>query len=192
MWWARLLNSLLALHNGGAAAATSYESIATVTVGAGGSSAITFSSIPSTYQHLQIRILSRSTRAQTGDYISMQFNSDTGSNYSYHGLGGDGANTVAFGYATQTLMDVERASAATATSGVFGITVVDILDYANTSKYKTMRSLGGFDNNGSGELYLTSGSWQNTNAVNTITLKAQGGTSNFVQYSSFALYGIKG
>jgi hypothetical protein len=168
-----------------------YDSIATTTVGAGGSSSITFSSIPSTYTHLQLRILFRSTRSQTGDYTAMQFNSDTGSNYSYHGLGGDGASTVAFGYATQTFMDVERASAATATSGVFGVAVIDILDYANTSKYKTMRSLGGFDNNGSGEIYLTSGSWQNTNAVNAITLKAQGGTSNFAQYSSFALYGIK-
>lgn len=186
------LIGIIASSGGAAASATSYESIATVTVGAGGSSAITFSSIPSTYQHLQIRILFRSTRAQTGDYTSMQFNSDTGSNYAYHGLGADGANAIGFGYATQTLMDVERASAASATSGVFGVAVVDVLDYANTNKYKTMRSLGGFDNNGSGEIYLTSGLWQNTNAVSTITLKAQGGTSNFAQYSSFALYGIKG
>lgn len=34
---------------------TDYDSIATTTVGAGGAASITFSSIPSTYQHLQIR-----------------------------------------------------------------------------------------------------------------------------------------
>lgn len=193
MWWARLLNNIAALLSGvGAAAATSYESIATVTVGAGGSSSISFTSIPSTYKHLQVRGIARSTRAQTADYIALQLNSDTGSNYSYHGLQGDGSTAAAFGFGTQTFMDVERAAAATASANVFGVFVFDILDYANTSKYKTMRNLGGFDNNGSGEIYLTSGSWQNTNAITTITLKTQLGTSNFAQYSTVALYGIKG
>ena len=170
----------------------SYESIATVTVGGGGSSSISFTSIPSTYQHLQVRGIARSTRSQTGDYIALQLNSDTGSNYAYHGLTGDGSTASAYGLATQTFMDVERAAAASATASVFGASVFDILDYANINKYKTMRNLGGFDNNGSGEIYLTSGLWLNTNAVTTITLKVQGGTSNFAQYSSFALYGIKG
>jgi hypothetical protein len=169
-----------------------YDSIATVTVGAGGSSSITFSSIPNTYTHLQVRGIARSTRSATSDYIALQLNSDTGSNYAYHGLEGDGSTASAFGLATQTFMDVERASAASATASVFGASVFDILDYANTNKYKTMRNLGGIDNNGSGSVFLTSGLWQNTNAVTTITLKAQGGTSNFAQYSSFALYGIRG
>jgi hypothetical protein len=187
-----LLNSIVSiLDSGVAASTTAYESIATTTLGST-TGTITFSSIPATYTHLQIRIMSRSTRSQTGDYIAMQFNADTGSNYAYHGIGGDGSAATAFGFATQTFMDVERAAAATATASVFGVSVVDILDYANTNKYKTMRSLGGFDNNGSGEIYLTSGLWQNSNAITSITLKAQGGTSSFVQYSSFALYGIKG
>ena len=169
-----------------------YDSIATTTVGSGGASSITFSSIPSTYTHLQVRMISRSTRSQTSDYISLQLNSDTGSNYAYHGFGGDGASTVAFGYGTQTFMDIERATASSANANVFGVSVFDISDYTNTNKYKTMRCLGGFDNNGNGEIYLISGLWQNTNAVNTITLKAQAGTSNFAQYTTAALYGIKG
>ena len=192
MWWALLLNSIVSiLDSGVAASTTAYESIATTTLG-GTTATITFSSIPATYTHLQIRIMSRSTRSATGDYIAMQFNADTGSNYAYHGLDGNGSSASAFGLATQTFMDVERAAAATATASVFGVSVVDILDYANTNKYKTMRSLGGFDNNGDGSITLTSGLWQNSNAVTSITLKAQGGTSSFVQYSSFALYGIKG
>jgi len=168
-----------------------YDSIATTTLSST-TGTITFSSIPATYTHLQIRIMSRSTRSQTGDYIAMQFNADTGSNYAYHGITGDGSAASAFGLASQTFMDIERAAAATATASVFGVSVIDILDYANTNKYKTMRCLGGFDNNGSGEIYLTSGLWQNSNAITSITLKAQSGTSSFVQYSSFALYGIKG
>jgi hypothetical protein len=170
-----------------------YDSIASTTVGAGGAASITFDLTGvSGYTHLQIRGIARSTRSATSDYIALQLNSDTGSNYAYHGLEGDGSTASAFGLATQTFMDVERASAASATASVFGASVFDILDYANTNKYKTMRNLGGFDNNGSGSIFLTSGLWQNTNAVSTITLKAQGGTSNFAQYSSFALFGIKG
>jgi hypothetical protein len=172
--------------------AGAYESIATITVPSGGAASIQFTGIPQNYAHLQIRGIARSTRSQTGDYIALQLNADTGSNYAYHGLTGNGSTASAFGLATQTFMDVERAAAASATASVFGASVFDILDYANTNKYKTMRNLGGFDNNGSGEIFLTSGLWQNTNAVTTITLKTQGGTSNFAQYSTFALYGIKG
>ena len=70
---------------------------------------------------------------------------------------------------------------------IFGTFIVDILDYANTNKYKTMRALDGFDANGSGYAVLWSGNWRSTSAVSTITIT--GGT--FAQYSSFALYGIK-
>ena len=81
----------------------------------------------------------------------------------------------------------------TANSGanMFGSGVIDILDYANTNKYKTVRTLSGDDKNGSGYVVFGSGLWQNTNAVSTITLTNHGAT-NFQQYSSFALYGIKG
>ena len=62
--------------------------------------------------------------------------------------------------------------------------------YKRQSKYKTQRTLGGYDNNGAGVVGLSSGVWMNTNAVTSITFVPGGGT-NFVQYSSFALYGIK-
>ena len=77
------------------------------------------------------------------------------------------------------------------TANSFGAYVVDVLDYANTNKYKTVRTLGGKDLNGSGQEGLYSNLWKNTNAITDITLKVVGG-SNFVQYSHFALYGIKG
>jgi hypothetical protein len=69
--------------------------------------------------------------------------------------------------------------------------VADIFDYTNTSKYTTMRTLAGCDTNGNGEMGFKSGLWMNTNAVTTITI-VNNDSSNFSQYSSFALYGIKG
>ena len=170
----------------------SYESIATVTVGAGGTSSIDFTSIPSTYKHLQIRGLARSTRAATTDYIRMQFNGDTTSNYRDHLLYGTGAAAASGDDGNNAGIFLHRVAAASATSGMFGALVIDILDYTSTSKNKTTRQLGGTDQNGSGEIDFGSGLWFKTpEAITSIKLQAQAGTSNFAQYSSFALYGIK-
>ena len=170
----------------------SYESIATVNVGSGGSSSVTFSSIPSTYKHLQIRAISRTDRASSaGDGGLMQFNSDTGANYAYHYLQGDGSSVAAGAASSNTSILFSRSSSASQTSGIFGVTVIDILDYANTNKYKTTRNLGGNDANGSGIVSLLSGLWMSTSAITSITLDQQNGP-NWVQYSSFAIYGIKG
>jgi hypothetical protein len=80
--------------------------------------------------------------------------------------------------------------AATAGASMFSGEVIDILDYANTNKYKTTRLINGRDQNGSGFIWFNSGLWQNTNAITSLTFTAQNG--NYAQYSSFALYGIKG
>jgi hypothetical protein len=171
---------------------TSYESIATVTVGAGGTSSITFSSIPSTYQHLQIRCLMQETQAGTDwDNFNAVFNSDTGANYTRHFLEGNGATATAFGAANRSAAFVGMVSRSGAGASVFGINIIDILDYANTNKYKTVRSLAGFDRNGGGSVGLFSSAWLSTSAITSIVLTADSG-SNFSQYSSFALYGIKG
>jgi hypothetical protein len=79
----------------------------------------------------------------------------------------------------------------TPATNVFGAGVTDILDYTNTSKNTTVRALGGADANGSGSIDLTSAAWLNTNAVTSITLTTNNG-STFTAGSSFALYGIKG
>jgi len=79
----------------------------------------------------------------------------------------------------------------TAGSNVFAVTVLDLLDYANTSKNKTVRNLAGYDKNGAGQIALNSGSWMSTSAVTQIDISPRVGTL-FSQYSSFALYGIKG
>jgi hypothetical protein len=165
---------------------TSYESIATTTVGLIGATTVTFSSIPSTYQHLQLRCFINNTAGNIS--TSMQFNSDTGSNYAKHGLFGDGASATTAGSASVTSMTFQMYSGNTTNN--YSATVIDILDYANTNKNKTVRGLTGYDNNGSGLIALGSGLWINTSAVSTITLAVAG--SLWTQYSSFALYGIKG
>jgi hypothetical protein len=132
------------------APASNFESIATVTVGSGGSSSITFSSIPSTYKHLQIRVFAQETRATYGIAdISMTFNSDTAANYSVHGFYGDGSGvSQANNISTQSSITFGEGTIGTTTGGTFGVAIVDILDYANTNKYKTTRTLTGVDING--------------------------------------------
>ena len=159
----------------------SYESIQTVTVGAGGASSITFSSIPSTFSHLQIRALAKATN--TGGATGLWFaNSDTTqSNYYSHFLVGNGSTATAAAYNNPYSWSYSDAT--------FTGLVIDVLDYSNANKYKTIRTLRGWDNNGSGNISLESGLWKNTAAITSF--KFQMDTGNLAQYSSFALYGIK-
>jgi len=186
-----LLNLISAIHGTGVAASTnSYESIATTTVGAGGVSNVTFSSIPGTYKHLQIRILANGSTAGDQD-LQVQLNSDTGTNYSYHTLYGNGASAAANAGATQSSMiGGWNFAIGTGSANIYSVAVIDVLEYANTNIYKTIRSLAGQDKNGSGTVGLFSGNWRSTSAVTSIKLYPASG--NFNQYSSFALYGIKG
>jgi hypothetical protein len=169
---------------------TSYESIETVTVGSGGVINFSFTSIPSTYTHLQLRGIVRSNQAGSGITTStLQFNSDTGSNYTYHNLIGNGTAASVGGVASATASVITNAPQLSATSNAFGVTIIDILDYTNTNKYKTIRALHGADLNGSGQIILSSGLWMNTSAITSILVNP---AADAVQYTHFALYGIKG
>jgi len=164
-----------------------FESIATAT-GTGSSGTITFSSIPATYQHLQLRVMAFDTD-NTNRLGEIQFNSDTGTNYARHWLYGDGSTAAVSGVTTTNRINAWVAWG-TSTSNAT-VAIVDMLDYASTSKYKTVRCLSGTDRNStSGEVDLTSGLWQSTSAINSITFKLNNG--NFSTSSTFALYGIKG
>jgi hypothetical protein len=164
----------------------SFESIATVTVGSGGSSSVSFTSIPNTYTHLQIRGIGQSASADY--YVRYQFNGDSGTNYYHHSLTGDGSSASA---AAGSNSDGSFAGPQMGynTGSVRGVHICDILDYANTNKYKTCRVLGGYDNNGSGVVTLHSGLWKSTSAITSISIFPYAG--NLTQYTHFALYGIK-
>jgi len=190
------IGSVKAFGWGALLSSTAFESIATTTVGSGGSSSITFSSIPSTYTHLQIKYIARDDRSgSSGDYLKITFNSDTSANYSTHMLYATGAAVGATADTSVSNMAIGRVPTAGHNASIFGVGVLDLLDYANTNKYKTVRLLSGYDTNNTGSepgyLPFNSGSWRSTSAVSTITIAPNVG-SNFVQYSHFALYGIKG
>jgi hypothetical protein len=171
--------------------ASSYESISTVTVGAGGSATVTFSSIPATYTHLQIRGIMRAGQTDTGRNMFMQYNGDTGANYNWHYFDGDGTSVTGSGAANQNQMLCGRMNAASAPASSFGVIIIDILDYANTNKYKTFRAITGAERNGGGVVRFDSGTWRSTSAINSVNFYVSDSDS-FQQYSQLALYGIKG
>jgi hypothetical protein len=178
--------------SGHLASPTSFDSIATVTVGSGGSSTISFTSIPSTYKHLQLRMTTRAGVTGTGsEWILASFNSDTATNYSWHYLGTDSTSVVSGNSLTATGSRIGLHWSTSNLANTFHGNIVDILDYTDTNKYKTTRSLVGSNTNTGtySEMFLLSSNWRSTSAINSITL-----TSNwsFGQYSSIALYGIKG
>ena len=168
-----------------------YESIATTTLSSSAAT-ITFSSIPSTYTHLQVRGIARDTSAGTTEIdIIMRYNGDSGTNYAFHYLYGNGSATGAAGLGTRSDPRAGLAVNGGALANTFGVVVADILDYKNTNKYKTTRVLAGTDRNGAGTVVFESTLWNNTAAITQIDLTVSGGSS-FATYSQFALYGIKG
>ena len=180
----------------------SYESIATVTVGSGGTASVNFTSIPATYTHLQIRSLFQTNRTTYAvDQITWRFNDDAGNNYACHYIRGGlvtSPTVVASVSATSTNRITYPAISTGVVASAFTASVMDILDYANTNKYTTTRELAGYDINGTagtdsygGTVTLGSGLWMNTNAITKITIDKTDG-SLWNQYSQFALYGIKG
>lgn len=179
-----------------------YDALASVTLSASASS-ITFAGIPTGYKHLQVRLIGRTSR---GDYTiedaNLQINNDSGANYSWHRLYSNPNvpnNTVvaAAGVSATYINSVAILSTSTATSGMFGASIIDILDYASTTKYKTVRSFTGTDNNSdangtgvSGFMELSSGTWLNTSAITSLTFTNTTGGS-YLTNTQFALYGVK-
>jgi hypothetical protein len=174
---------------------TGFVSIATSTVGAGGSAAITFSGIPQVYKHLQIRgILRGSATTTSNDQMRIRFNDDSSSNYAYHMMLGSGSAVSASSTTTQTEIIGMQIVGSASTANVFGASVTEILDYTSTTKNKTVRILDGQDTNGAGYVVFQSGLWYKTpEAITKISIYyPDGSTSGIGQYSSFALYGIQG
>jgi len=168
----------------------SYESIQTITLGSN-QSTVDFTSIAGTYKHLQLRLITRNNRNSQLDGLYMRFNSDSGTNYSDHFLRGDGAGVDANADVSASYMLLGTVAASNAGANVFAGSVIDILDYADTNKYKTVRALLGYDNNGNGYIGLFSGNWRSTTSITSITLGSTNG-SGILANSTFALYGIKG
>ena len=150
-------------------------------------SSVTFSGIPANYTHLQLRIMGISSA--NANTIGLQFNGDTSTNYTFHQLYGDGATLAGTGGINGTNAGVGMAAT------VVSPNIIHILDYANTSKLKTIKGFGGYDNNGSGyavarsSLWYKAGSGVTSDAITSIKCELAGGT--WSANAHFALYGIK-
>lgn len=172
--------------SGGASA--SFESIATIT-GNSTNNTVSFTSIPSTFKHLQIRGTARSDAAATIVSLYARPNNDTAANYAWHQLAGDGSTGYANGSASVGEIFAGNPIAANSTANRIATVIIDILDYTSTSKYKTLRIFAGHDLNGSGRVQIISGLWMSTNAITSFDLTASNGF--LTNQASFALYGIK-
>jgi hypothetical protein len=173
---------------------TPFQSIATVSVGSGGTSTVSFTSIPSTFVHLQIRFIVRENTgsvSNTSDNFRIRYNGDTGSNYSLQRIfQNENNNNAGDFYANQTDVVASGLAGASTTASVFSGGIIDIYNYANTNMYKSMKSKMGSVNATNGGIFYTGGVWRNTNAITSIELRPD--TGDLAQYSHVALYGIRG
>jgi hypothetical protein len=182
---------------------SSYESISTYAVTSNVNS-VTFSNIPSSYKHLQLRVLHKnSATGKGGNNLELQFNDDTGYNYTHHFLRATGRTNVVDAGVVATMPWLTARTTGvvpsyTGGSNVFTCGIIDILDYANTSKNKVMRTFINFETNNEqtpdaeDSVGHSSSVWLNTSAITKIKLFNGNNSYDLVTNSHFALYGIKG
>jgi len=159
--------------------------IASVTVGSGGSATMSFTSIPSTYTDLVIKVSARGTQSATYATYEIKFNGST-TGYYLRQLYGNGSTVTSDQNSTRLALD---AVGSTATATTFSNNEIYIPNYAGSTNKSV--SLDGVTENNATEAWteLYAGLWSNTNAITSITLEMITGT--FVQYSTATLYGIK-
>jgi hypothetical protein len=161
---------------------TDYELISTA-FGTGSNTEFIFSSIPSTYKHLQIRYTASKSDAQS--FLRLQFNSVSSSSYTHHEVGGSNASMGSQNSVNQAHISI-RGLGFDGLDNIYAAGFIDILDYSSTSKNTTVRTLAG----GSQLMYLNSGLFNSTAAISSIRVFLP--SSTFRSGSRFSLYGIKG
>jgi len=151
-----------------------------------------FSGIPQTFQDLRIVLSVRTDHAATTDLFGMFLNSGEGGTInSQTSLNGDGTNATSVREINLFTMIRTNIAGNTATSGIFSTVTIDILNYANTSTFKTALARTATDLNGSGNTTVTATLARITSAVSTINLGAIGSGTNLIAGSTATLYGIR-
>ena len=170
--------------------ASTYTLIASNVLGSSTTS-VTFSSISSSYDDLAIRLSARSDVASTSEGIKLEFNSDTGTNYSSSNLTGNGTSALGFVYSNQTVCLFPRSlNGDTVTANVFGSWEAYISQYANSST-NPICTFGVGENNATGAFMgFGAGLYRNGSGISSIKITNANNT-NFLATSSFYLYGIK-
>lgn len=152
--------------------------------------AFTFTNIPSTFTHLQLRCFSRCGNGIATDQVGVYLNGDTTlANYTLHQFQGTGSVAAGYGSASGVAAFLFQTTGGTALANTWGVGILDILDYTNTNKKKVMRSVGGQDQSTSGVVMLASSLWNFTTTINSITVFNQT-TGAFTDGTRFDLYGI--
>jgi hypothetical protein len=141
------------------------------------------SSFSATYKHLQLRVVGGGN-AGGSQGLNLRFNSDTGSNYAFHFLSGNGSAVSSSAFTSQTLIQAGLIGG----NDLFGSAVVDILDPFSTSKNKTTRSLSGYQPSPLVRLY--SGLFMSTSAVTSLNITSS--ATYFLAGTRVSLYGIRG
>ena len=181
-----ILNSQAAAAGGAGA----YDLLETINITAEGSS-FSFTGLDaySDYKHLQMRmVLGKADGDGRLNSFYLRFNSDGGTNYPSHQLTGTGSAVSANAFTNETLVRLTEVKSRNSGNGIFGAVVLDILDFSNTNKYKTVRYLGGGNNTSESKVTLGSSAWLSTNAITRIdSFSSVVGTG-----SRISLYGIKG
>jgi hypothetical protein len=173
--------------------------IATATVTSGSTSSITFSSIPQTYDHLQLYWNARTTGATTTDFVHVRFNGDNTANYNFNfleaGTGISGLSPAISTKSANTNAWLTRIAGGNNSANIFGIGYGIIADYSKTNRKKSLHTYGGYDDwllgTPTGNTRLENSTWFSTAAITSITLTVDSGAS-FATNTDFTLYGIKG
>jgi len=166
--------------------ANTYTKIASVSVGSGGAATIDFSSIPTTYTDLLIKVSSRTSATGVAENLLVKFNNSSAT-FSNKTLRGSGSAAVSYSFTTNGFGGF--LNAATSTSSTFGNTEIYIPNYAGSTN-KSFSSDSVTENNAT-EAYalLAAGLWSTTTAINQITLYSDS-SGTIQQYSTATLYGI--
>ena len=175
------------LSQGGGGAATGFELISTSLLSTTTAS-VTFSAIPATYKHLQIRVVGRYTAATSISNLTLRFNGDTGSNYGYQSMRGQGSTITsdAPGSYQTSLLTGDMPGASASASG-YGSSFIDVIDYANTNKIKTTKTFGG--NAAYQDVFMFNGTWNNTAAISSILVSDAVTSASFASGTRISLYG---
>jgi len=151
---------------------------------------VTFSSIPSTYKSLQLRVLARETYASPSVTYNSNLTLNSNTNYTLHYLQGNNNSITAVGQTGNNVAYSYGVPSGSTLANTYGAAIIDIIDYSSTTKYKTIKSISGADvNNGTyNKIQINSALSLDTTAVTTITFNKA--TSAFDVGSTFSLYGV--
>jgi hypothetical protein len=169
---------------------TTFTKIASVTVGASPVATIDFSSIPSTYTDLCLKMSLRTNRTGTFDYVTINFNGSS-ANFSLKTMQGDGGggSPASYNRGTFGVNFIGRSDAASNTANTFGNGEIYIPNYTVSQNKSSSIDMVNEDNSATAYANMTAGLWAQTAAINQLTI-TNGTGNSYVQYSTATLYGI--